>query len=68
MDEWKTKEYVVGAWRFELQTSCAQGSRKKSILLVRLAQFYVMAHGFGPKFAVVGPKFWVSGSAGLQIV
>ena len=23
---------LVGAWRFELQTSCAQGSSKKSIL------------------------------------
>jgi hypothetical protein len=47
---------MVGAWRFELQTSCAQGSCKKSILLVRLALFYVMVHGFGPSLAVVGPK------------
>jgi hypothetical protein len=53
---------LVGAWRFELQTSCAQGSCKKSILLVRLALFCVMVHGFGPNSAVVGPKldptFW----------
>ena len=47
---------MVGAWRFELQTSCAQGSCKKSILLVRLALFYVMVHGFGSNLAVVGPK------------
>jgi len=47
---------LVGAWRFELQTSCAQGSCKKSILLVRLALFYVMVRGFGPNSAVVGPK------------
>ena len=25
--ELKTQELVVGAWRFELQTSCAQGRR-----------------------------------------
>src|SRR6185437_6315977 len=47
---------LVGAWRFELQTSCAQGSCKKSILLVRLALFCVMVLGFGPNLAVVGPK------------
>src|SRR5208282_5342839 len=29
---------------------------KKSILLVLLALFYVMVHGFGPNLAVVGPK------------
>ena len=51
---------VVGAWRFELQTSCAQGSCKKSILLVRLALFYVMVDGFGPTLAVVGPKLDLS--------
>ena len=47
---------MVGAWRFELQASCAQGRWKKSISLVRLALFYVMVHGFGPNSAVVGPK------------
>jgi hypothetical protein len=47
---------VVGASGFEPETSCAQGSCKKSILLVRLALFYVMVHGFGPNLAVVGPK------------
>jgi len=47
---------LVGAWRFELQTSCAQGSCKKSILLVRPALFYVMVHGFGPDLAAFGPK------------
>ena len=55
-NQWKIKKEVVGAWRFELQTSCAQGSCKKSILLVRLALFYVMVYGFGPNLAVVGPK------------
>jgi hypothetical protein len=50
------KILLVGAPRFELGTSCAQGSCKKSILLVRLALFYVMVHGFGPTLAVVGPK------------
>jgi hypothetical protein len=39
---------MVGAWRFELQTSCAQGSCKESISLVRPALFYVMLYGFGP--------------------
>ena len=47
---------LVGAPGFELRASCAQGSCKKSILLVRLALFYVMVHGFGPNLAVVGPK------------
>jgi hypothetical protein len=47
---------LVGAPRFELGTSCAQGSSKKSILLVRLALFCVMVHAFGPNWAVVGPK------------
>jgi hypothetical protein len=47
---------VVGAPGFEPGTSCAQGSCKKSILLVRLALFCVMVHGFGPNLAVVGPK------------
>ena len=60
--ELKKQELVVGACGFEPQTSCAQGSCKKSILLVRLALFCVMVHGFGPNLAVgwtqVGPKFW----------
>ena len=47
---------LVGASGFEPEASCAQGSCKKSILLVRLALFYVMVHGFGPNLAVVGPK------------
>ena len=47
---------LVRASGFEPEASCAQGSCKKSILLVRLALFYVMAHGFGPNLAVVGPK------------
>src|ERR1700683_2150821 len=47
---------LVGARGFEPRASCAQGSCKKSILLVRLALFYVMVHGFGPDLAVVGPK------------
>src|ERR1700720_3978040 len=50
------KHRLVGAPRFELGTSCAQGSCKKSILLVRPALFCVMVHGFGPNLAVVGPK------------
>jgi hypothetical protein len=41
--ELKNQELVVGAWRFELQTSCAQGNCKKSISLVRLALFCVVA-------------------------
>jgi len=43
---------MVGARGFELRASCAQGSCKKSILLVRLALFYVMVHGFGSNLAV----------------
>jgi hypothetical protein len=49
---------LVGASGFELEAFCAQGSCKKSILLVRLALFCVMVHGFGPNLAVVGPKFF----------
>jgi hypothetical protein len=60
--ELKNQNLVVGAWRFELQTSCVQRSCKESILLVRLALFCVMVHGFGPDLAVFGPKldpsFW----------
>jgi hypothetical protein len=47
---------VVGASGFEPEASCAQGSCKKSILLVRLALFYVMVHGSGPNLAALGPK------------
>ncbi len=47
---------MVGASGFEPEASCAQGSSRKSILLVRLALFYVMVHGFGPHLAVHGPK------------
>ena len=47
---------MVGAWRFELQTSCAQGSCKKSISLVRLALFCVVVLGFGPNSSTSGPK------------
>jgi len=36
--------------------SAVTGSCNKSILLVRLALFCVMVHGFGPNLAVVGPK------------
>ena len=43
-------------WSCWSRTVRAQGSCKKSILLVRLALFYVMVHGFGPNLAVVGPK------------
>jgi hypothetical protein len=37
-------------------SSCAQGSCKKSIPLVRLALFYVVVLGFGPNLAAFGPK------------
>jgi hypothetical protein len=47
---------LVGARGFEPRTSCAQGSCKKSILLVRLALFCVLVHGFGPNLAAFGPK------------
>jgi len=47
---------LVGARGFEPRTSCAQGSCKKSILLVRLALFCVMVRGFGPNLAAFGPK------------
>jgi len=50
------QKVLVGASGFEPEASCAQGSCRKSILLVRLALFYVMVHGFGPNLAVVGPK------------
>jgi len=47
---------LVGAWRFELQTSCAQGSCKNSILLARLALCCVIVLGFGPKLALLRLK------------
>jgi hypothetical protein len=46
---------LVGAWRFELQTSCAQGNNRNTILLTRLALFCVVVPGFGPNLALVGP-------------
>lgn len=39
-----------------LQTSCAQGSRKKSILLARLALSCVILVGFVPNSTAFGPK------------
>src|SRR5271168_3593193 len=47
---------LVGASGFEPETSCAQGSCKKSILLVRLALFRVMVLGSGPSLEAIGPK------------
>jgi hypothetical protein len=55
-DACKSQKRLVGASGFEPETSCAQGRRRKSILLVRLALFYVMVHGFGPNLTVLGPK------------
>ena len=52
----KSLETLVGVWRFELQTSCAQGRVRNTILLVRLALFCVTVHGFGPTLASFGPK------------
>src|SRR5215469_13416991 len=48
--------FLVGAPRFELGTSCAQGSCKISISLVRLALFCVMVLVFGPNLSAPGPK------------
>jgi len=47
---------LVGGRGFQPRASCAQGSCKKSILLVRLALFGVLLYGFGPNVAVFGPK------------
>ncbi len=47
---------MVGARGFEPRTSCAQGSSRKYILLVRLALFCVLNPGFGPYSAPIGPK------------
>jgi hypothetical protein len=44
--ELKIKKSVVGAWRFELQTSCAQGKSGNAKWLVRLAFSCVMHRGF----------------------
>jgi hypothetical protein len=46
---------MVGASGFEPEASCAQGSCKKSILLARLALFYVKVHGLGHNMAILGP-------------
>jgi hypothetical protein len=64
--EHPAKEIVLSA-----QSHRTQGRRKKSILLVRLALFCVMVHGFGPNLAVVGPKlnptcFFAAVSSTLQ--
>jgi hypothetical protein len=56
MNNYNLLKRLVGAPGFEPGASCAQGSCKKSILMVRLALFYVMVHGFGLNSAVVGPK------------
>jgi len=48
---------MVGASGFEPEASCAQGSCKKSISLVRLALFYVMVLGFRPNLSAFGPTW-----------
>jgi hypothetical protein len=55
--ELKNQELVVGAPGFEPGTSCAQGSCKKSISLVRQALFCVVVLGFGPSLSAFGPKW-----------
>ena len=56
------EELVAGAPGFEPETSCAQGKRRYTSLLVCLALFRVMKHVSGLHLAVVGPKldscFW----------
>src|SRR6267378_307360 len=47
---------MLGTTGLEPAASAVTGSCNKSILLVRLALFCVMVHGFGPNLAVVGPK------------
>ena len=58
----KSLETLVGVWRFELQTSCAQG-RVEKIYLIGPSSF-VLRHGtwfwtyFGSIWTQVGLKFW----------
>ena len=40
----------------EPATPCLQSSEIKSMLLARLALFYVSVHGFGPNLAAIGPN------------
>ena len=49
-------EEVVGASGFEPEASCAQGSSRNAINLVRLALFYVIVQGLGPSLSAFGPK------------
>jgi hypothetical protein len=58
--ELKIKNEVVGAWRFELQTSCAQGKSRNAKWLVRLAFSYVMHYGFARYSEVFVPKLFPS--------
>jgi len=57
---------MAGPTRLELATSCVTGSCKKSILLVRLALFGVLLHGFGPNSAAIGPKLDLSFWGGIR--
>ena len=50
------KILLVGAPGFEPGASCAQGSDRNAILLVRLALFYVTVLSFGPNSSTFGPK------------
>ena len=56
---------MVGAPRFELGTSCAQGSSRNAKLLVRLAFSYVMHHGFARYSSMFVPKLFPTFGVGL---
>src|SRR2546422_1207424 len=52
------KTILVGAPRFELGTSCAQGKCRNAKWLVRLAFSYVMHYGFARYSATFVPKLF----------
>jgi hypothetical protein len=47
---------LVDVRGFEPLTPCLQSSEIESMLLARLALFYVSVHGLGPSLAVIRPK------------
>jgi hypothetical protein len=51
---------MVDVTGIEPVTPCLQSSEIKSMLLARLALFYVSVHGFVPILAAIGPKLDLS--------
>jgi hypothetical protein len=56
----RSEKKLVDVTGIEPVTPCLQSSEIKSMLLARLALFYVSVHGFVPILAAIGPKLDLS--------